>query len=117
MKNNIQAIDAIFVWTPDTELYQTRDYPLRGKVHVTTLPESTYTSHHPRSIGACNSGWKTADLRWQMAQRLVTTMIHEDNISDEEVRRAFMQVDEFASFPFSIEPPENTESAPRFSRE
>jgi hypothetical protein len=40
-----------------------------------------------------------------MAQQLVTMMIHEDNIAVDEVRKAFMQVDEFATFPFSTEAP------------
>ena len=103
----MRAIDAMFVWTPNTELYQTRDYPLRGRVNVTTIPEGAYTWQHPKSFGACNDGWETADGRRRMAQWLVSTMIHEDNIPVDEVRRAFMQVDEFATFPSSTEVPEN----------
>jgi hypothetical protein len=34
-------------------------------------------------------------------------MLHEDNMPVHEVKRAFMQVDEFAKFPFSIEAPQD----------
>jgi hypothetical protein len=103
----MRALDAMFVWTPDRDLYQTKEYPLKGKIHVTTIPESAYTRKHPMSFGACDCGWEIADNRWQMAQRLVTTLLHEDNIPEEEVRRVFMQVEEFATFPFSAEVPED----------
>ena len=115
MQKIIRAVDAMFVWTPDAELYDRRTYPLRGTVDVDDDSESAYSWQHPRSAGACDAGWGTVD-HWQMAQKLVTTIILEDNIRNYEVRRAFMQVDEFASFPFSIEPPESTESAQRFLR-
>jgi hypothetical protein len=97
----IKAKDAMFVWTPNRKLYRTKNYPLRGMVHVTTNPESSFTRQHPMSSGACNGGWETVDGRHEMAQRLVDQMIHEDNIPEDVVRRAFMQTDEFSSFPFS----------------
>jgi hypothetical protein len=101
----MRALDAMFVWTPDREGFQT--YPLRGKIDVTTIPESDDTRQHPMSFGACNDSWDDDVGRWQMAQRLVTMLLHEDNIPEEEVRSAFMQVDEFATFPFSTEVPED----------
>jgi hypothetical protein len=109
-KRPMQANDAMFVWTPDRDVYRGKEYPLRGKIHLTTIPESAYTRQHPRSLGACNSGWEKADLRWQMAQRMVIGLIHEDNIPEDEVRRVVMQVDEFATFPFSTELPDNDEN-------
>jgi hypothetical protein len=87
----MRSIDAMFVWTPNTEGIETRTYPLKGKVDVTTIPESGYTWQHPKSFGACNGGWDIPDRRRQMAQQLVTTMIHEDNIPVDEVRKAFKQ--------------------------
>ena len=105
MQKIIRAVDAMFVWTPDAELYDRRTYPLRGTVNVTTIPESAYSGQHPRSAGACNSGWEKVGIRLRLAQGLVTAMIHEDNITEDEVRRAFMHVDEFASFAFSTKPP------------
>jgi hypothetical protein len=102
---NHEGNDTMFVWTPDTELYARRTYPLRGKVNVTTIPESAYSCQHPRSAGACDAGWETAGTRWRIAQGLVAAMIHEDNIQEDEVRRVFMQLDEFAAFPFSTKPP------------
>ena len=103
----MRSIDAMFVWTPNTEWIETRTYPLKGKINVTTIPESAYTRQHPKSFGACNRGWETADSRRQMAQQLVTMMLHEDNMPVHEVKRAFMQVDEFAKFPFSTEAPQD----------
>lgn len=100
-KGTIPAIDAMFVWTPDRELIETSIFPLKGKIDVTTIPEGNCTRQHSSSMGACNDGWKKFDIRWEMAQRLVTELIYEDNIPEEEVRRVFMQVDEFATFPFS----------------
>jgi hypothetical protein len=103
----MRSHDAMFVWTPNTEWTDATAYPLKGKVNVTTIPESAYTRQHPKSFGACNCGWEKDDTRWQMAQQLVTMMVHEDNILVKEVRKAFMQVDEFATFPFSTEKPQD----------
>src|ERR1700730_11101221 len=88
MKKIVRAVDAMFVWTPDTELYGPRTYPLRGKVNVTAFPESAYSWQHPRSAGARNSGWEKVGIRLRLARGLVTAMIHEDNITEDEVRRA-----------------------------
>jgi hypothetical protein len=107
MKMIIKAEDAMFVWTPRKKSYHTKDYPLRGRVSVTTFPENPVTRLHPMSYGACNSGWKDRNRRWRMAQWMVTEMIHRDNIPVDEVRRAFMQTDEFSAFPFSLEAPED----------
>jgi hypothetical protein len=102
----ISANTAVFVWTPRTDLYSDlRTYPLRGRVHVTTIPENAYHQQHPKSRGACDVGWEEFSARQRIAQRIVTEMIHEDNIDVFEVQRAFMEIDEFASFPFSIERP------------
>jgi hypothetical protein len=99
----MRSIDAMFVWTPNTEWIDARAYPLKGNIDVTTMPEQGYTRLHSKSYGACNFDWKMAERRWQMAQQLVTMMIHEDNIPVKEVRKAFRQVDEFATFPFSTD--------------
>jgi hypothetical protein len=99
----MRAIDAMFVWTPFREPFDdSKIFPLKGKLAVTTFSERDRIWQHPESFGACNLDWKETDDagRLQMAQRLITVLIHENSISDTEVRNALAQVDEFARFPF-----------------
>src|SRR5262249_33858276 len=103
----VRAIDAMFVWTPDRDRFASGLYPLKGKIAATTIPESAANKQHPMSWGACNADWVDTDDagRLRMAQRLVSELIHQDNIPEAEVRKAFAQVDEFATFPFHTLPP------------
>lgn len=103
------AIDAMFVWTPDREPFEKRLFPLKGKIAVTTIPESVVNRQHPMSYGSCNLDWRETDDagRLEKAQRLVSELIHDDNIPTAEVRTAFTQVDEFADFPFHTDPSES----------
>lgn len=105
----MQAKDAMFVWTPDREPFDRKHFPLKGRMDATTIPESAHNRKHPMSYGACNLDWEEMDdaERLERAQRLVSQLIHDDNIPEPEVRKAFAKVDEFAAFPFHNNPPDH----------
>jgi hypothetical protein len=72
-------------------------FPLKGRMAATTIPESAENRQYPMSYGACNLNWEEADdaERLQLAQRLVSQLINEDNIPEAEIRKEFSQVEEF----------------------
>lgn len=101
----MKAIDAMFVWTPDTDAC--KDWPLKGQIAVTTQPEPTEMKQHPCSAGACDHDWKEADKngRREILQELITQWVHQDRLPIAAVRDAVVKLDEFADFPFSTQQP------------
>jgi hypothetical protein len=85
----MRAREAMFVWTPDREPFDKAKFPLKGRMAATTIPESAANRQHPTSYGACNLNWEEADdaERLQLAQRLVSQLIHKDNIPEDEAAR------------------------------
>ncbi|WP_316216242.1 hypothetical protein [Bradyrhizobium sp. SZCCHNR3003] len=107
----MRASEAMFVWTPDRHPFDGPEFPLKGTIAVTTIPESPENRLHPMSYGASNLDWREASEaeRRQKAQALVSQLIHDDNIPEDRVRDAFQQVEEYASFPFHTNPVEKEE--------
>jgi hypothetical protein len=107
----MRARDAMFVWTPDRPPFDGPNFPFKGQVAVTTIPEKPDLKLHPMSYGASNLDWRemTDFDRKQKAQALISQMIHDDKIPENRVREAFQQVEEYAAFPFHTDPIERSE--------
>lgn len=91
----MRAIDAMFVWTPNRDIWAGR--PTAGQVEVTRIPEAPALRAHPMSCGACDLDWREFDDagRLAFARKLFAQMVLRDNIAENVVRTAFEQVDEF----------------------
>lgn len=52
----MKAIDAMVVWTPNRDPFG--QFPFKGLVAVTTIPEKAILKNHPKSMGACDYNCK-----------------------------------------------------------
>lgn len=98
----MKAKDAMFVWTPARSVFS--NYPTKGAVDVTQIPEAPELKVHPKSAGACDYKWKNTDEggRLEQMQKMITAMITEDLVSVDSLVAALQKVDEFENYPFDF---------------
>ena len=97
----IKGEDVVVAWVPNRGTFSV--HRQRGTVIVFVHPETMETNSFTHTVGADTLGWKEAGVsgRQKWMQRVVTQMIHDDNIRLEIIQAALCQVDEWQRFPFS----------------
>lgn len=101
MEKKMKAIDAIVLWTPNTELY--KKSPVKGKVVVTNFPVPLNLKTHVNSIGACDANWIETDAlnRLELMQKYYSSIIHDSGINADKLDEALSIIDDFRGHEFS----------------
>lgn len=106
----MKAIDAIVLWTPDTDLYKRS--PLKGKVVVSSFPIPSNMQAHVNSIGACDANWIEVDAlnRLELMQNHYSSIIHNGGINPDILEDALSIIVDFQGHEFSRVKPDWIES-------